>query len=143
MDINASHLLIVCLGIVIGMIVWSLYQRRGQITAQTLMEGIAAVPGQTKQMYDDAVIFVQWLEQVGKPDKDGQGGLTGDEKKQRALAVMKRRWANADIETIDRVIEAAVFGVKALGLKVPQVRITGEAELVDKWLKQQPGSEPF
>lgn len=143
MDINASHLLIACLGIVIGITVYSLYRRREQLTPAAVLESVANLPTLTKQMYDDAVIFVQWLEQIGQPDQNGHGGLSNEEKKRRAMEVMQRRWPNADSGMIDSVVEAAVFGVKVLGIKVPQLRITGEAELMDRWLKQQPPSDPF
>lgn len=141
MDISVSHIFATALGIVVGMVGWSLWQRRATLTPATTLQAVATIPALTKLMYDDALIWVQWLEQISKPASgEQQAKLTGAEKKRKALEVMQRRWPDADADTIGSVIEAAVYAAKHAGVQVPQIALTGEMDLLDRWIGEQDDS---
>lgn len=133
MEISATTLLAVSTVIALLMAAWSLwqiYQVNGRLTPSAILKALGQLPGAARQMYDDAVIAVQYVEQISKPGAPG-AELTNAQKKAEAMRVLKRRWPNANVEEIDQAIEAAVFAVKALGLKLPEVRVvaSGDAEL--------------
>lgn len=131
-EISAQTLLIVCMLLAIGLLAWSLW-RKGQagqpITPEAILAAVGKLPSAAQQMYADAVIAVQYIEQVSKPDAPGgESKLTNEQKKARAMTVVKRRWPNANVELISEVVEAAVYGVKQLGGAVPTVKIVGEVD---------------
>lgn len=154
MEISASTLLAIVTVVAIAAVGWSVWLAArgsgGAVTPEAIVAAMGKIPGVAKQMYDDAVIAVQYVEQISKPsDPDDLPLLTNEQKKARAMAVIKRRWPDANVEDISAAIEAAVYGVKALGVKLPTVTIvgadvgpkppTGDLDILDTWSREQSG----
>ena len=47
-DISVSHLLSVAIGIAIGMVAWSLWQRRANLTPTAVVTELASLPARIK-----------------------------------------------------------------------------------------------
>jgi hypothetical protein len=145
MDINASHLLIAAASIVIGALAWSLWQQRATLTPAEALQKASTVSRLTQALYTDAVVVVQWLQQTTSPPPPdatpAEIAAINAEKKNLAFDVLERRGeellgrdlTDDELAALDRLIEGVVYAVKALGGRVPQVRLVGEQELIERF----------
>ena len=84
------------------------------------------------------MVIVQYIEQISKPDQPGEPDkLTNEQKKAQAFALLKRYWPDANVEEIDQAIEAAVYAAKHFGVKMPEIQLKGDLDILDKWDREQ------
>lgn len=148
MDFDLTTIFAICTLLAIGLIAWQLWQQRAQtpITLDSIIAALGKVPGRAQQFFDTAMIAVHFLEQISAPDAPGEPPkLTNEQKKARAMSIVKREHPSAQMEEIDIAVEGAVHAVKHSGVKLPVAvpqagfPLTSEADLLNDW---QQGSSP-
>lgn len=115
MEFSLPIIYAVCIGIVIGAIGTSLWQQRGQkaVTLESIQEAATYVEPLAKQLFDAAFVAVNFLEQISKPDEGyGDPKLTNEQKKAKAINIVKEDFPSAPLNKVDQAIEAAVYAVK-------------------------------